>query len=84
MQQDACRLEAARRRDAELAARAEQRQAAQHAAVERQRMETQRLAAAAVRAELTLGCPARLVARAAECGVETVCMDVEHESTRRP
>jgi len=77
------RLEVIRRRDAEHKQAAQHRQAAQQAALERQQMEAQRVAVSAARAELTAGCPAGLVQRATELGVDIAMvaleLDVEKE-----
>ena len=71
------------RRDAEHKQAAQHRQAAQQAALERQQIEAQRVAVSAARAELTAGCPTRLVQRATELGVDIAMvaleLDVEKE-----
>ena len=77
------RLEVIQRRDAEHKQAAQHRQAAQQAALERQQIEAQRVAVSAARAELTAGCPTRLVQRATELGVDIAMvaleLDVEKE-----
>ena len=68
-----------RRRDAEHKQAAQHRQAAQQAALERQQMEAQRVAVSAARAELTAGCPAGLVQRATELGVDIAMVALEFD-----